>query len=255
MGKIATYAHYFQDYLKHGDITSIFQSMNYILLGKVKSKERIVRTSIGNFYCRAGTLDFQFANETYEYQIKELIQEKIKEGYRLFFDVGACIGEHSINAAGCGARVFAFDPVPQNYKVLNRNIQLNKMEDHITAYNYALGEREYLAFFEFNPVNTGMSKRVDRKTELSSEVKPFNKTWAELGLSNDEGVIIKIDVEGMEADVIEGALKTFSEISRLFIIFEDKHSNLAAIIQQLDSIGNFQYCRIDKYNMSALKLK
>ena len=255
MGKIGTYAHYFQDYLKNGDLKSIVQSINYIISGKSNGSDRIIKSSIGTFYCRAGSIDFQYANDTYEAKIKSLIKEKLKEGYHYFFDIGACIGEHSINAAKHGAKVYAFDPVPQNFKVLCKNIELNQLEDSITAFNFGLGEKEYLAFFEYNPVNTGMSKRVNHSTEISAEVKTLNRVFNELNLDEDVSVTLKIDVEGMEADVIEGALAVFAHLKKLFIIFEDKHSSLPAIIQQLDSIGNFKYSRIDKYNMSALKLK
>lgn len=255
MGKIGTYAHYFQDYIKHGDFTSILNSINYIVLGKVNSKDRVVKTSTGQFYCRAGSIDFQFANERYEIKIKEVVKEKIEEGYQLFFDIGACIGEHSIHAAKLGAKVYAFEPVSQNYQILQKNITLNQLNHKISALNFGLGEREYLAFFEYNPVNTGMSKRIDEQSDITAEIKPFNKVYDELEIDHSIPVILKIDVEGMEADVLEGALNTFAQLDKLFIIFEDKHSKLSSIIQQLDSIGNFQYNRIDKYNMSALKLK
>lgn len=254
MSKLITYAKYFKDYIKYDDLQSIFQSIQYVVSKKVTSKDRVVQTSIGTFFCRAGSIDFQFANAAYEIDIKNLIVEYIEKGYSTFFDIGACIGEHSINAAKKGAKVFAFDPIPDTYNVLKKNIELNNLSDQIKAFDFGLGEREYLAFFQYDPINTGKSKKVAEKSDISAEIKPLSKVFKELELNYTTPTLFKIDVEGMEADVIEGGLDTFATLDNVFIIFEDKHSDLNAIKQQLNSIGNFEFSRVDNYNMSALKL-
>src|SRR5580658_4554888 len=60
----------------------------------------------------------------------------------LFVDVGANQGGWSLAAAGRGARVFAFEPVPLTFERLNENIAENPAEikQRIRAFPLGLGE-------------------------------------------------------------------------------------------------------------------
>ena len=59
MNKLITYSRYFLSYLKHGDFGSIVASLNFILNRPTHLKDRLIRSSIGQFYCRKRTNDFQ----------------------------------------------------------------------------------------------------------------------------------------------------------------------------------------------------
>ena len=66
MTKVLTYLRYLTDYLKHGDFLSVLSAFKYILTGTSHKKDRIIITSIGMFFRRKNTNDFQFANYYYE---------------------------------------------------------------------------------------------------------------------------------------------------------------------------------------------
>ena len=63
----------------------------------------------------------------------------------IMVDVGANVGMYSIWAAATrGVNVFSFEPEAQNYALLNRNIQINKLQDKITAFCAGLMDRRSL---------------------------------------------------------------------------------------------------------------
>lgn len=61
----------------------------------------------------------------------------------VIIDVGANIGNHSLFFGNvCNAkRVYAFEPIESTYKVLERNVDINDLNDVIKTYNIALGSR------------------------------------------------------------------------------------------------------------------
>ena len=79
MNKLYTYFMYFLEYLKHKDILSIIASVNYLLFKKSLRTDRIIKSSIGTFFCRRNTNDFQFANYHYEWGVKKFILKRAKE--------------------------------------------------------------------------------------------------------------------------------------------------------------------------------
>src|SRR5688572_4557557 len=66
----------------------------------------------------------------------------------LFIDIGANIGSYTVLAGGhIGANVISIEPVPQTFEHLKRNIAINEMDNHVRAYNIALGsEKGQLSF-------------------------------------------------------------------------------------------------------------
>lgn len=57
-----------------------------------------------------------------------------------FWDIGSNVGMYSLYAALKGLLVLSFEPSPSNYYLLNRNIEINKMDDKISAYCIAFND-------------------------------------------------------------------------------------------------------------------
>jgi FkbM family methyltransferase len=111
------------------------------------------------------------------------------------YDLGSCIGDFAILAAYRGAKVYAFEPDKNNFEILVKNIEINEMQDKITAYNIAIGPEAGEFGFDNNFENTGgytmsedSSFKVPVKT-LSQVMRENNHTHIDL---------LKIDVEGSE---------------------------------------------------------
>ena len=122
MRKTLTYLLYLSDYLKHGDFISVISSVKFLLKKTGShSKDRIIRTSLGKFYCRKNTNDFQFANYYYEWAVKKFILKNINE-YTYFVDAGSCIGDYCVFLSKYKLKCIAFEPVPDNYASLVRTL-------------------------------------------------------------------------------------------------------------------------------------
>lgn len=150
-----------------------------------------------------GRVGSKLANgEPYE---KKLLVDCHQQGFTgTCFDVGAHIGNHSLYfAAICGLRVHAWEPFDDSRNMLLENIALNPGID-VTVHDWGAGAFVGRARFtegmwlEFDPTRDGAKLTLDRG---HVQVKRIDDEMDVPDLS-----VIKIDVEGMEADVIEGAL-------------------------------------------------
>jgi FkbM family methyltransferase len=133
----------------------------------------------------------------------------------VFYDVGANVGSYTVLAASRGARVFAFEPESSNFAVLNRNIALNGLERLATAYPFAVAEATRLDTLRLSRLEAGAALHafggsVDFKGEAFQPVfhqgalaLPLDELVHRLGLP--QPTQIKVDVDGLEAQVIAGA--------------------------------------------------
>ncbi len=75
--------------------------------------------------------------------IEKVLRENLSEG-DTFVDIGAYIGYYSIvarNIVGESGKVIAFEPNPESYRMLKKNIELNKYENCIPE-NIAITDKE-----------------------------------------------------------------------------------------------------------------
>lgn len=263
MGKIKTFLKYTVDFVKHGEFRYILSSVRYVIKGKTTRKTRYYTSSLGRFLVRKGTLDFQFANYAYEWGVKKFVYKHIHD-YDVFIDIGANIGTYSVLFAQKGLTGYAFEPVISNFDAFITNLKLNNIEDKVIAYPLALGEEKRKAQFTFDPINTGAShltENSDFLEEISNpeivdiEIVLFDEILHELNIKPDDKIIMKIDVEGMESDVINGAKSFIKNHPNLLIICESVHSGKEELQKVLSAIGNFEFLEVDDLNMAARKLK
>jgi FkbM family methyltransferase len=134
----------------------------------------------------------------------EAILEKYARPGSVAIDVGAHIGTHTLTMARCvgpSGRVYAFEPVKKIYRELVRNLALNGI-GNVVPLRYALGN--------------GSPRLMHMKP-----ITPHEEGGTAVGRGGDpvelrsldsfgfEGVsLIKIDVEGYELPVLDGAAET-----------------------------------------------
>ncbi len=121
----------------------------------------------------------------------------------LFADVGANVGSYTILASGVvRCRTVAFEPDPLTAAALERNINLNQIADLVEMRVAAVGERQGIVRF-----STGL----DTENHVVSAVDPSGRDVPIQTLDQaflDTGripALIKLDVEGYEAEVLRGA--------------------------------------------------
>jgi FkbM family methyltransferase len=137
-----------------------------------------------------------------------------------FADVGANVGTYTVLAAGViGANCIAVEPLPQTFGALQRNISINHIESIVEALNIGLGAEKGKLFFtkDFDTENHIVLNNAGRKGELIEiPIDCLDNIIA----SDKIPALIKIDVEGFEQDVINGALTILERNELKAIIIE-----------------------------------
>ena len=130
------------------------------------------------------------------------------------YDIGANIGYVCLMLAkqvGSQGRVVAFEPVPQIFELLNRNVGLNTLSN-ITTLNVAASNESCEATIRV-PECLSMSSMVWHRNDPSAiELRIKTKAIDELVKAGDLALpsFVKIDVEGAEGLVLEGMQDTIA---------------------------------------------
>ncbi len=253
LNRVKVYTLYFFEYLKYGEWSSALNAVLYMFTRKSYSRGNRIKTSMGIFDTRKSTLDFQYINYAYEIEIKHFIE---KQSFEVFFDIGACLGEYCIWLGKKGYRCMAFEPVFESYRMISKNILLNQVQDKVNAYNYGLGSKHSIEHFQLNFTNPGASKRVDVENEKTQnfEINAMDDVFEAFGLNKNTKVLMKIDVEGMEVDMIKGARKFFQYFDNITLIIEEKLTGESKIRSTLNEICDFDYGVVDNFNIYAKKV-
>ena len=181
-----------------------------------------------NYYLSPFIYNDEFEDETLQF-IYSVLQ---KDG--CFVDIGANIGFFSLNASaivGDKGIVYAFEPANNTFNKLKENIESNQMKN-ISMHKLALGDAEGVKEFHIS---------TDGYDAFNSFVMPVhgkdyileNTDIAKLdGFYNDlkqyTNLVIKIDVEGWEYHVVNGAQKVLSALNPILIIeFNDENTSVS----------------------------
>jgi FkbM family methyltransferase len=140
-------------------------------------------------------------------------------------DVGANIGLLSIclgKAVGPAGRVFAFEPSPVPFGCLQKNVALNGLAQVVSAEPRAVGDRTgQLAFFlNEDPCDTQHSAvrpPGQQLTKVLVETITIDEFCRQRRLTPN---VIKIDVEGFEPLVLEGARNVVAQAGSLKLFVE-----------------------------------
>lgn len=170
----------------------------------------------------------------------------------ILIDVGANVGMYSIWAAvRRGVNVFAFEPESQNYALLVRNILLNNLADRIKAYPLAIGDRDGLGTLHLSRFQEGDScHSLDANFDFKG--KPFKSVFAQpcvcmaldsfytehlKGDSSTNAIHVKVDVDGLEHDVIFGALGLLCATRSVLVELNPALAEHREVISVLDDLG------------------
>jgi len=143
---------------------------------------------------------------------------------RVFFDIGTNVGLHSLLFLVHGVRTVSFEPNPACHEFIRALAEANGVTPDIRT--VALGDREGEIELAFPPGETWLGTTVtDVREQLSSKGR-LEKVWARLTTLDNfcraEGLkpdLVKIDTEGNELAVLEGARETLRSC-RPVVIFE-----------------------------------
>lgn len=151
---------------------------------------------------------------TYNY-IKNQIHKHNLESFVLL-DIGANTGSFCLLAKFIPQlTVHAFEPNPQTFFILEKNIRLNSLQKRVFAYNVALDDNDGFARLLI-PEQSGLASLSQNPTRFDATVahKHFVATKKLDNIPNISQVhLCKLDTEGWEYFILKGAQNTLLETS------------------------------------------
>ena len=168
----------------------------------------------------------------------------------VLWDIGANIGLYSLLAAGQKqCRVIAFEPCAATCHVLNKCIMANQLDDRITALPVALCDEtriDHLNVSSFDP-GVGMHGFGIDVDQFGNAIKTKFRQGS-IGCSIDDFVrtfkpplpdYIKIDVDGLEPDIIRGGHETLSApgVRSVIIEMEGSEARLSELARMMSNLG------------------
>ena len=170
----------------------------------------------------------------------------------VLLDVGANVGMYSVFAAlAQKSKVIAFEPESQNFAQLCKNIELNSLHKKIIPFCAGLSDETGLSSLHLSKfVWNGGNSCHSLKEEVGFDLKPRHSDFVQgvvsytIDKAVQEGVIpipqfIKIDVDGFEHKVIEGAMHTLkrAEVRSLCIEINGNLEAHRKMLKKLEELG------------------
>ena len=160
---------------------------------------------------------------TYEPFTRGLCLESLEPGM-VFLDIGAHVGLYSLPASkrvGHQGRVIAFEPHPSNRSLLMENIDRNHVEN-VTVVPAAVSDEPgqmHLQVSTFNPGDHRLYRERSSGVQTVETAVVSVDSWLEsAGMETVD--MIKMDVQGAEANVLAGMRRTLASSRRLKMIIE-----------------------------------
>lgn len=139
-----------------------------------------------------------------------------------FVDIGANVGMYTVLAGGAaGSSCVAAEPVPATYESLCDNVRLNDLSNRVDCRNVGVGKEK--GDLQFTETAKSGGNRVLQEAAPSSGTKvdvTALDTLLKEPTSSDDVLVIKIDVEGWEAAVLEGGKSVLSRSSPTALLVE-----------------------------------
>ena len=174
----------------------------------------------------------------------------------IVFDVGANIGVYSIRQAKQGAIVYAFEPNPDAFSRLKQNIPLNSLENVTLTPKAVHCDSSKVTFF-MNPRSTVAGKVAGAEEQLNKlhcvdieavSLDEFAKTIKCPSIS-----ILKIDTEGHELEVLEGATATLAKTEKIILEYHSSKQR-EQLIKTIATNNEFKLVRdLSQYNVLYFK--
>lgn len=177
----------------------------------------------------------------YEQEMLDFLAALVPAG-GMVADVGANIGNHAVWFAGVmGCRVRAFEPIPLLSTILARNVAQNQLDALVRVEPYGVGSRPSRAHVaSWDRTNAGASR-----LELRRE-KGYIRVVALDDLTWDQPVdLLKIDVEGMEHEVLAGAVSLIRRHRPVLAVEARTEAEETALREWLDDAGYHVLARLN----------
>jgi FkbM family methyltransferase len=176
----------------------------------------------------------------HEPEVQDLLEKVLRPGMT-YYDVGANVGFFAMIAArlvGPSGHVVCFEPLPANARQIEYNARLNGFAN-IAVRCEALGGTNRTDIFNTSEEPTwGMLSTVGKAPvkasgQITVDVRTLDSQCAGAELPRPD--MIQFDVEGAEAEALDGGLTTLGTVRPILVI--ELHRTNAAVLAMLDKLG------------------
>lgn len=175
----------------------------------------------------------------------DLLAQLLRPG-DVVIEVGANIGSLTVGLAktvGSTGRVIAFEPQRVVFQTLCANIALNSLTWVDTVHaavglragSVVIGEPDYARPGNFGAVEVGSGD------VTNGTASPVMLVTLDQMFTGRQLRLIKVDVEGMEQDVLEGASRLLTGLRPMLYVENDRRDRSAALIRVIQSFGYVCY--------------
>jgi FkbM family methyltransferase len=148
-------------------------------------------------------------------------------------DIGAHLGFYTLlmsSRVGNRGRVLAFEPSPREFRHLKTHIRINRRAN-VRAENVALADRSgrmelFVADVPWTTGNSLRRPRADHVEPIAVPVITLDEYLSEKGIQEVD--FIKLDAEGAELKILDGAVGLLSRLRRPLILCEINDPVIAA---------------------------
>jgi FkbM family methyltransferase len=150
----------------------------------------------------------------YEQEETRFIQESIKPSFTAV-DVGANIGYYTLIMARLAKHVYAFEPEPKNFEILEKNIAVNGVENVILDRS-ALSDKNSIGTLHICNFNNGMNRLYPSKWCSSETIQVETMKLDDVVEHAD---FIKMDIEGAELGALRGMTRLLEKGTTVLMEF------------------------------------
>jgi FkbM family methyltransferase len=204
----------------------------------MRGRDSVIQRGVGTglrFNCDHGPISYVFG--THEPGVQHAFERLARPGM-VVYDIGANLGFYCVILArlvGDSGRVIAFEPLPDNVRWIAHNATLNGF-GQIEVRCEALGRSDSEAEFIVS-AKSAWGKLASAGPQPADAIKRINVMLRSLDSLVSAGAVappelMKIDVEGAEAEVLNGAAETLRRFRPSLIV--DLHGTNAPVAALLD---------------------
>ena len=222
------------------------------LIAQSLSSGQGVPIQLGGHQFNIHPFTIAYGIHTWEPYTTELFQNALKPGSTVL-DIGAHHGYFSLLAAKCvgpEGMIYAFEPAPENFKILKRNIELNHLTNVIPI-NKAVSDKSTTLPFYFRR-QTGVTGSLFATQQSDENTVPVECVTIDEHLDGKSVDVVKMDIEGAEATALIGMEDTLSRSNDIVLFVEINSDCLLqagvtpdGLLNQLDKAG-FKCLDIDE---------
>lgn len=209
---------------------------------------------IGDMYIHDHEAGSEIIIANHELFIVDFLMKNVKDDSN-FMDIGGYEGYYTLlmgKKINKGT-IYTFEPCAGSYEIIKKNVDMHSL-NNVKLYHVAIGNKRSNIILYWRPGAQCVSRTFDLSIDNNFV---FSENIPTVCLDDfDEKIdLIKIDIEGAEVELFQGAKKFFSRNKDCKVVLELHCSNIKARSNViLETFVNYLRNRFNLYNFDMIKM-